>query len=565
MKKIIQRLLCFLLILSLLPATLFVSAKGGFRDVSSTAWYATAISFVSDTGKMEGVGLGRFEPETRVSRAMLATVLYRLDGGSVTYTTSTFKDNKKGKWYFNGIEYCARKGIVQGYGNGKFGVNDLLSRQDMMTMFYRYAEYHSLVEGKIKNVLSTYKDAGAVSRYALNAVNWCLQEGVVNGTSNTMVSPMSTATRAQLAQILFNYAECVLQEDVRRYHKSADNPYGIGVTGVRLYNDKLTFRLTGLEDNGALELVVRYRRGNKTSAEDRLTIAYDAYYCYYEGDASTLSFVSAMDAGLYKKGSAQLSLYENGKLIFSHTLSFGNILQKSPDGVKLYFKGEKTLDSRILLYHEFVEFEPLPESYGSVSTPARFEENILHIMNRGYSIIPLQFLFDYNEGKRALPEKSVILTFDDGYESNFTMIYPILKKYNVPATIFVIVSSMDQPLKLKWDQMREMEQSGLVDIQNHSLYHHNHTTLNSKELHHYFSTSFATLEGQLGAEKNRILAYPYGRYTDLSIDIAKQYDVRMQVTTEWRALNMENLQFHKLPRINVGYASDIDMLLSVTK
>jgi len=258
-------------------------------------------------------------------------------------------------------------------------------------------------------------------------------------------------------------------------------------------------------------------------------------------------------------------LYENGIPILNHIFSFGKVLQKSADGAKLYFKGEREMDCRILLYHEFTESEPEAASFGVISTPQRFEENLLHLLKKGYSIIPLAFLLDYNAGKRALPAKSVILTFDDGYESNYSLIYPILQKYNVPATIFVVVSSMDQPGKLTWEQMREMEQSGLVDIQSHSLHHHDHSQMSGDMLHDYIGTSFAAIEEHLGAEQFRILAYPYGKYSDLSVNIAKQYDVCMQVTTAWRALNMDDLRLHSLPRINVSYDKDINALLCVPK
>ncbi len=564
MKSIMHRVLCVLLIISLLPAV-FVGAGERFSDVSDTAWYARAVAYAADSGKMVGVGNSLFAPNTEVSRAMLAAVLYRLDGGNLSFDTPSFSDNAKDAWYFDGIEYCASNGIVFGYGDGTFGVQDLLTREDMMTMFYRYAVYHSLVTDSSEAYHTDYLDGNTVSSYAVAAVNWCLQEGVVSGTSYTTLSPKDTASRAQLAQILLNYAESVLGEDLRQYRKSEDNPYGIGVVATRLYKDKFSFRLTGLEDSGEIEMTVRYHKGEEKCAEQSATIAADACRYDYEGDASTLSFTDAMNAGLAPNCFVEIELLEEGNAIFTAVVSLGNLLQKAPDGAALYFKGEREMDCRILLYHHFVTFDPLPESYGSVSTPERFEENLRYIIDNGYSVIPLQFLIDYNAGKRALPAKSVIITFDDGYESNYTLIYPILQKYSAPATIFVVTDTMNQSGKMTWDQMREMEQSGLVDIQNHSFRHHDHSTLSEKELHSYFSTSFETLEKQLGAEKNRILAYPHGKYNDKTIALAKQYDVRMQMTTHWKALNMKALQLDRLPRINVEHTASIEKLLKVSK
>ena len=394
MKKTLQKILSVLLIISMFPAV-FVGAEGAFSDVSDSAWYARAVAFAKERGTMAGVGEDRFDPNDAVTRAMFAAVLYRLDGGDMTFETPTFSDNNKGAWYFEGIEYCAAKGIVFGYGDGTFGVQDLLTREDMMTMLYRYASQHGLTSNTVEKYHTAYRDGSAVSGYAASGVDWCLQEGIVSGTSFATISPRDTASRAQLAQILLNFAEIVQKEDVRLFRQSEDNRYGIGAVSPLLYKDKFSFRLTGLKDCEALELVVRYQNGKTICAEDRVSVVKEAERYRYEGDAAALTFSGAMNAGLYQKCAVQIELFENGNQIFAHTFSLGELLQKAPDGAALYFKGERTLDCRILLYHHFVEFEPVPESYGTVSTPKRFEENLRYILDKGYSIIPMQFLIEY--------------------------------------------------------------------------------------------------------------------------------------------------------------------------
>lgn len=560
MKKILRNIISGGVILCMLPCLLRYAAP--FADVEQSAWYATAVSYVQDSGKMVGVREGAFAPNEPVTRGMLATVLYRLDGGKLSYDTSSFLDNAKGQWYFEGIEYCAQNGIVYGYGDGRFGVADFVTREDMMTMIYRYANHHGLTE-EGKALLSTYKDGNTVRSYATAAVNWCLAKGIVSGTSFTTISPAATASRAQLAQILMNFAEGVRGEDLRAYRKSEANPYGIGVRRTRLYQNELSFTLEGLQDIAATELVVCYYNGDVFCGEEKRTLSQTDRSVSFAGEASALYFISAAHAGQYRKGSAKVQLLQEGTPVFDTTISLGALLQKAPDGASLYFKGEADLDCRILLYHHFVDFEPIPESYGTVSTPKRFEEHLQYILDKGYSIIPMYYLIEYERGERALPQKSVVLNFDDGYTSNYTLIFPVLKKYNVHATIFAVTATMGEGQKMSWAQMREMEQSGLVDIQNHSLWHKDHTALSEKELHHYFATSFTTLEKELGKETYRILSYPMGRFTERSIAIAKQYGVQMQVTTQWKALDMNRLRLDRLPRINVSHDADMGKLLAV--
>lgn len=558
-----KRIIPILIIAILLTNVCF--AKIDYSDVSDGAWYAQAVQYVSTTGKMVGVGRGKFEPNTTVSRAMVATVLYRLDGGRKTYTHSTFDDNIKGSWYFNAIEYCAEHGIIYGYDDGLFGVDDEITRQDMMAMFYRFAGHQNKVFGKSKDILANYQDRKQVASYAKRAVNWCLEQGIVSGTSFTQVSPTEFASRAQLAKIIMNYAESILNEDLTSYRISKKNPYGIDVIGAVLYDNKISLQVSGF---GALEdpqINVQYIKAEKIRISETISIPKEQSRIRYVGDATSICVGVLEDVGTLQPCAVRITVLEQGKQVFKKEISLGSLLQKSPDGTPLYFKGEKEMDSRILLYHEFSKKAPEPAQNGVISTPKRFEENISTILKNGYSFVPLRHLYEYQTGNRALPQKSVILTFDDGYRSNYTMIYPILKKYNIHATIFMITDSVNRPNRLTWDQMREMEQSGLVDMQSHSQFHQDHTILSEKQLHNYFNTSLKEMDEQLGKESIRMLAYPYGRYAENTIEIAKQYKVKIQLTTDWRALDMKNLRLDRLPRITVGYNSDIENLLSVAK
>ena len=223
------------------------------------------------------------------------------------------------------------------------------------------------------------------------------------------------------------------------------------------------------------------------------------------------------------------------------------------------------VDCRILLYHDFSDTPPSEKRAGAVTTAQRFEQDICYILAQGYSIVPLYRLAEYAAGMYELPEKSVIITADDGYVSNYTHMYPILQKYKVHATIFVTVSTMGTDGKLTVEMMREMEQSGLVDIQSHSLAHRDQSTLTADRIIKETAVSFDLLENWLGEESCPMLAYPYGRYTEQSLTLVREQGAVMQLTTDWSALNMESIDLSALPRLTVSHFSDIGKLLNVPK
>lgn len=536
----------------------------GYSDVKSTAWYGQAVTYAQEQGYMQGVGGGRFAPQTVLTRGTLATVLYRLAGDGEKYATSSFADNIKGKWYFDAVEYCYRKGIVTGYGNDTFGAEDALTRQDMMVMLYRYAKMVGEDNDHTK-MPASFADRGTAGKYARKAVAWCLNNCVINGTDALHISPQKSATRAQLAQVMMNYDEWVRGISMAQYRKSSSNPYGISLQGARLDNQKLHFRLAGLPQQEKITVSVSYKIKDQTVATESRTFSDCAYSEEYTGNAAKLYASDYNNMGLTLTASMQVTVQCQGTTVYKKSAYLAQLFQNAPDGTPLYYKGQKTLDSRIFLYHEFTDNAPPKRSYGVITTPAKFKKDIQNILQSGYTIIPLNALIDYQNGMRALPEKSVILTMDDGYLSNYTKVFPILKKYGIHATIFVSVSTMGvSENSMTWAQMQEMENSGLVDIQAHSWRHDDHTQLSTKQLHSYFADSYAVLEKNLKKDR-RILAYPYGRYNDITCKIAGEYDVVMQMTTDWKALDMDCLDLTRVPRLTVDYGADISQFLKVSK
>lgn len=143
------------------------------------------------------------------------------------------------------------------------------------------------------------------------------------------------------------------------------------------------------------------------------------------------------------------------------------------------YQNRKKTDVKIpiLLYHDFVTTVPDndPDNFNYINTPESFEENIKVLLENGYAFISMEELNNAINGKIELPEKSILINMDDGYYSNYEYIYPILKKYNVKASIFVVTDKVGEEINgkkyLGWEQCLEMQNSGLVEIYSHSKRH----------------------------------------------------------------------------------------------
>mgnify|MGYP005755906775 CR=1 FL=1 len=176
-----------------------------FVDVPAGAWYEEAVQYVYENGLMSGTGDGRFSPEVTTSRAMIVTILYRQAGSPAVTGSAAFTDVEAGTWYTDAVTWASANGIVSGYGEGKFGPNDPITREQMAAILCRYASYKGMDVTKRAD-LSAFSDAGQVSDYALETMRLAVAEGLITGTSETTLSPAGSATRAQAALILMRFA-----------------------------------------------------------------------------------------------------------------------------------------------------------------------------------------------------------------------------------------------------------------------------------------------------------------------------------------------------------------------
>lgn len=177
-----------------------VSWTNPFSDVKEGSWYYSAVQYVAQNGLMFGTGSDTFSPQLTTNRAMIATILYRLSGSTEIFQ-STFKDVVPGAYYTQGVAWAQEKGIIAGYGNGMFGPEDTITREQMAAILWRYAGSPKADTA----VLNDFNDAGDISDYARQAMVWVYEEGIIAGKGSRILDPRGLATRAEAAMILTNY------------------------------------------------------------------------------------------------------------------------------------------------------------------------------------------------------------------------------------------------------------------------------------------------------------------------------------------------------------------------
>ncbi len=178
---------------------------GSFGDVARGDYFFDAVEWAAEQGIMDGVGGGLFAPHSACTRAQLVTILYRLEG-SPAASANPFNDVARGSYYEKAVAWAAEHGIVTGYGDGLFGPNDRITREQLAAILHRYAQYKKLdvSVGEDTNILS-YNDATRISDYAFPAMQWACGAGLLKGANGDLL-PKNTATRAQTATILYRLA-----------------------------------------------------------------------------------------------------------------------------------------------------------------------------------------------------------------------------------------------------------------------------------------------------------------------------------------------------------------------
>ena len=179
-----------------------------FTDVAETDWFHDAVRYVYDNGLMDGVGDNLFAPNSETTRAQLVTILYRLAGEPAVSGDVGFTDVAAGQWYTDAVAWAAQKGIVNGISETEFSPSGDLTREQLATILFRYAEAKGYDVSAAAD-LSGFPDAGDIQDYAMEALSWAVAEGLLQGFEDDSLRPGGTATRAQIATILMRFCEGV--------------------------------------------------------------------------------------------------------------------------------------------------------------------------------------------------------------------------------------------------------------------------------------------------------------------------------------------------------------------
>lgn len=184
--------------------------RNTFKDVKQTDWYFDAVKYVYQNNLFKGTDNG-FEPNLPVTRAMLVTVLHRLDNIPVTKENNSFTDVKEDTWYYQSVNWAHQNGIVNGISENEFAPDNKITREQVATILFRYASYkgYNTQTQSISNELNDYTK---VSSYAKDAVDYMISKGIMSGRDNNNLAPCDTITRAETAMVIMRFAEVVNNE-----------------------------------------------------------------------------------------------------------------------------------------------------------------------------------------------------------------------------------------------------------------------------------------------------------------------------------------------------------------
>ncbi len=181
-----------------------------FVDVDKDAWYTDAVDYVYEKGLMSGISDSEFVPDMKTNRAMIVTILYRLENEPAVTVANSFDDVEKDQWYTDAISWAVANGIVNGYDDMNFGPNDSITREQMAVILYNYVCYKGYDKTAYTG-LDKFSDASKTSDWAMGAMQWANAMELITGTSDTTIDPQGDATRAQVAAILMRFCENVVK------------------------------------------------------------------------------------------------------------------------------------------------------------------------------------------------------------------------------------------------------------------------------------------------------------------------------------------------------------------
>ncbi|MBR3416676.1 MAG: S-layer homology domain-containing protein, partial [Clostridia bacterium] len=204
MKKLLSLILAVIMLAAVAAIPLPASAAVSFSDVTENMWSYKSISYAVASGYMQGVGDGKFDPEGSLTRAMVATVLWRREDSPAPAAPSGFDDVPAGEWYSDAVAWAKENGVVNGTSEVTFEPDAFITREQLGTMLFRFSS-SAPVSVPERADLSPFADGGKVSEWATEPLEWAVQAGLIKGTDGNRLAPDGFATREQFAAIIERY------------------------------------------------------------------------------------------------------------------------------------------------------------------------------------------------------------------------------------------------------------------------------------------------------------------------------------------------------------------------
>jgi hypothetical protein len=209
------------------PVPQVTSASQGdtpFTDVYVGAWYYDDVTFVYQQQLMNGISGTMFSPDAVTTRAMIVTLLYRLDGAQETATDQHFTDVSATDWYYESVQWAAENGLAFGFEDDTFRPEESVTREQLVSFLYRYATYHGYNDTATCS-LESFQDRASISDYALEAMEWAVAVGLVKGVSDDHLDPLGNTPRKQLAALFHRYTLTVV-DTVAEVEQEPDSETG---------------------------------------------------------------------------------------------------------------------------------------------------------------------------------------------------------------------------------------------------------------------------------------------------------------------------------------------------
>ena len=216
--KAISILLCLAVIVTMLATTVMAASVGDFKDVAEKDWFYNDVNYVVENGLFNGTSATTFSPKQGMDRAMIAAVLYRLAGSPETKPIEDFKDVPAKAYYATAVAWAKGAGVVNGTAKDAFSPADSVTREQIVSMLYRFYTVYKGVGATDAKELTAFTDAAAVSAYAADAMKWAVGNGLINGKSATTLDPKGTAQRCEVAAMIARFAafmEKAHRDDIR--------------------------------------------------------------------------------------------------------------------------------------------------------------------------------------------------------------------------------------------------------------------------------------------------------------------------------------------------------------